>query len=339
MKKPFVAFGLWCGLALLGRLDACAQLLLLGTNAVSLGRVCAFDVKRVPFVFTNAGGEAAQVTALRPTCGCVRGDADRTDVPPGGTSTVRLQFTPDAVHGAFSAGLWVGISDPEPRQLYLTVYGEVTPLVTGQPDGPIPLEAADVNVIWTNRFTLIPTDERTRLGAPQVETDANLKVGVAQSETNVAGRAAYAVTLIVTPQTSGRHKALVSFPLLGRPDVPPVRFDLYARAGRALTASPGRIELPASDVPVSHRLLLRTDEPGADAGLLTWDPRLAGLSVEAGPLGSGNALLVTVRFTPDAVARLRAMNAPRLTFRYPRHTPATVLVHAVREESGTRAGK
>ena len=71
-------------------------------------------------------------------------------------------------------GLWVGFSDPAVRRLHLAVNGEVIPLITGQPAEPIVLQSLDVNVTWTNRFTLTPTDAQTKLGAPLFQTNANV---------------------------------------------------------------------------------------------------------------------------------------------------------------------
>lgn len=304
------------------------QIQLIGTNVVALGKVSSFDIKHVPFLFTNSSDAAVRITSLRPTCSCVRGETDKDIVPAGGTATVLFHFTPFTVHGPFQRGLWVGFSDPTVRRLHLAVNGEVIPLITGQPSGPIALQALDVNVTWTNRFTLIPADAQTKLGAPLFQTNANLKVDFRWFETNRAGKAAYDITLIVTPQTSGKHKALVSLPILNQPSLPPVRFDLSARIGLALGVSPEVVTLTASDAPVIRRLLIRTDEPGADAGSLTWEPQIAGLSVRAKTSKAGGNLIVTLQFTPEAVTSLLAKKEAPLTFSYPRHASVTIPLRA-----------
>ena len=300
------------------------QIHLVGTNVAALGKVSSFDIKHVRFLFTNSSETAVRITSLRPTCSCVRGETDKDIVPAGGTATVLLHFTPFTVHGPFQRGLWVGFSDPAVRRLHLAVNGEVIPLITGQPSGPIALQALDVNVTWTNRFTLTPSDAQTKLGAPLFQTNANLKVDFRWFETNRAGKTAYDIELIVTPQASGKHKALVSLPILNQPSLPPVRFDLSARIGLALGASPEVVTLAASDTPVTRRLLIRTDEPSADAGSLTWEPKIEGLSVHAKTSKAGGNLIVTLQFTPAAITGLLAKKETPLTFSYPRHSSVTI---------------
>ncbi len=315
-----------------GLLPACAQdtpekgpspLTLLGTNSVSLGKIHCYEVRRVPFRFKNTGASPASISQFRPTCPCVQGAADKMRAPPGEETIVTLTLDPATVYGSFQRGLWVHFDDPAKTRVLLNVSGEVIPAFTGAPFETLILRSRDTSVVWTNRCTLTATEAGFRLGSPQIETNAQLRTTVTLV-TNASDKLSYDLTCVIAPLAPGRHKTSVTLPVEGGSHVPPVRLAFQARAGQALAASPDQVSLYASDTPVTRQFLLRTDDTEVKAEALTWEPRIAGLSVQVRPAKRAANLLVTVRFSPEALKRLLAEKDARLLFRYPGHAPAAV---------------
>lgn len=309
--------------------DAPSPMQLIGTNTVQLGKVSGLDIKHVTFVFTNAGPTQVRLTSLRPTCSCVRGESDKSVIPPGGTVVVTFHFTPYNIHGSFQRGLWVSFSGTTLKRFHLAVSGEVLPLFEGLPSEPISLQSAEMGVVWTNRYVVTPTESGIRLDTPKVGIDENVRVEAclaAVPATNTAGAASYELTLVVRPLTVGRHKTQVTLPVTGRPDLPAITLDLSVHAGLSMTAKPDQVKLYASETPVVRRILVRTDDPDAAEESLTWGPAIEGLTVSVKKIKAKSTFMVTLEFTPAAVKRLRAGKESRLLFRYPRHEPVEVLL-------------
>jgi len=313
---------------------------LIGTNTVQLGKVSGFDIKHVPFVFTNAGQTQVRLTSLRPTCSCVRGESDKSVIPPGGTVVVTLHFTPYNIHGSFQRGLWVSFSGASLRRVHLAVNGEVRPLFEGLPSVPISFQSAEMSAVWTNRYVLTPTEAGIRLDSPKVGSNGNVRVEAALAAvptTNTSGTASYALSLVVAPLAIGRHKTQVTLPVAGRPDMPAITLDISVHAGLSMTAKPDQVKLYASETPVMRRILVRTDDPNAVEELLTWEPAIEGLTVSVKKIKAKSTFMVTLDFTSAAVKRLRAGKESRLLFRYPRHEPVEVLLTPAESLNGRSA--
>lgn len=296
---------------------------LLDTPSVSLGKIHCYEVQRVSFRFKNTGAAPASILLFLPTCHCVSGSADQARARPGEETTVTLAFDPATVSGSFQLGLWVHFDDPAKTRVLLSVSGEVIPAFTGVPFEPLVLRSLDSNAVWTNRFTFTATEAGFRLGAPQIETHAQLRTAVTLA-TNASDTSAYDLTCVIAPLAPGRHKTSVTLPVEGGSNVPPVRIAFQVRAGQALAASPEQVSLYASDATVTRQFLLRTDEAAVNAEALTWEPHLAGITVKVRPAKRSANLLATVQFSPEALKRLLAEKEPSLLFRYPGHSPAAV---------------
>ena len=301
------------------------QIRLLGTNVAVLGKVPGYKVKQVSFVVTNTSQTRVRIVSLMPTCSCVRGEADKEAVPPGGTATVNVHFTPDQVQGVFERGLWVNFSGGDRQRVYLAVAGEVVPLFGGVPSDPVILKSRDLNVVWTNRYTLTPSEAGLRLGTPVVEAHDRLSVQAAVATNTVgAGTFSYHVTLVVTPLAFGRHQATVNLPVTSRPQVPPITLEVSAQVGLSLVAKPDIVKVFETGRPVVRRFLLRTEDLDPAEELLKWEPVVDGMTVKVRRIKAKPAFLVTLELTPEAAKRLCSEKAPLLVFRYPKHEPATV---------------
>jgi len=326
----FVAFSFLGSLSVSGQIGHILartpnQLEVAGSNVVSVGQIFSHQEKSETFRLRNVGTEPVSIVSLRPTCPCIRGNADKKLVPPGEEASVTLHLNPMSIHGAFKRGLWVETSDPGQKRFQLNLSGEVIPLFVGQPTEPVSFLAPDLNVVWTSRYTIAASTTGVRLAPPQISTNSTLRVAFTLI-TNATEKASYTLSLMIAPLALGRAKAQIVLPVVGENRIPPIRIDLSARAGLILFPSPNQIQLPESEAPITRRLILRTDDPRSRPEELTWEPKSDGVTVQAEATRNGTGIVVMLQFTPEAIKRLRASKDAKLTFRYPLHTPAEVSV-------------
>ena len=87
------------------------------------------------FTVRNEGEAPLKLGTPRTTCKCTipeMGD-DAAGVPPGGSTTVTLEFTPNAVQAEFAQKAMIPTNDPETPQLDLYVRGRVDDLLAAKP--------------------------------------------------------------------------------------------------------------------------------------------------------------------------------------------------------------
>jgi len=290
-----------------------SQLELVGTNIVSVGTIPCYKMQSVPFRLVNRSNKAITISRLKPTCVCIEGEKNKDVVPPGEEAVVTLHLDPIHINGPFQRGVWVVTSDTSHDPIKLLIEGDSVPLFKGAPTTRLSYQTATLGVAWTNSFTIEATEPALRLGPPVFETNANLNVTLALV-TNRAEKASYQATLIVTPLALGRHTTLISMPVEGKNDMPPVTFNLLVNAGLALSAAPDKMFLAPSDTPVTRRVLLHTQEEVANPKNLTWSPSDEGLRIRT-KTNKAN-IMTEVQFSPEAIRRLLAMKEPALTFSY-----------------------
>jgi len=86
------------------------------------------------FFIRNVGTEDLTLRLDRMTCGCTEMHISHERVPPGGTSTLRLEFSADrAMTGRFSESAFILTNDPDHREIRLAIEG-----VFANPVVPIP---------------------------------------------------------------------------------------------------------------------------------------------------------------------------------------------------------
>ncbi len=305
---------------------------LLGTNTISLGRISEFKQQQATFLFTNRSDQTQSVLALRRTCSCITSSIDQKTVPPGGRAVVTMGVDPTSIRGTFTRGLWVLFPGGAKKRVLLSLTGEVMPLFDGLPSKALDLRTPSLsNVSWTNRYVLTATDPRVRLGAPVVGTNTYLKVE-ASLVTNASAMTSYTLCIVSTPLSIGRTKTQIRLPVTGINDIPDLRVGIESRVGLALAVNPDRLFLIPSDYPVTRRFLVRTDAETAEPAALTWSPQIEGLFIEAKPTKTKSGLLITLQLSPEAVTRLLAKKETQVTFHYPQHTSATVLIQPAKEE-------
>jgi hypothetical protein len=323
--------------------DAVPGLELVGTNVVSLGRLTLLDRPQSVFVLTNRTAQTLAISSLRRTCSCITSSADTLSVPPGGSARITMTLDLTGIHGFFKRALWVTMSGPARNRILLQQTGTVTPLYDGLPAEDVVLRAPDLAAAcWTNTFVLAPTDPRLRLEAPLFATTNGALRQTAALVTNAVPPGAYTLTVVLQALTNVHAETRLLLPITGiegRNDV--LLLKINTKVGQRLTVKPDQLYLRASTRPTLNRFLLRTDIESADPALLTWTPKLEGMTVTPQPIKSKSGLLVALSLTPQAVKTWLAQPEATLTFAYPNHTPATVRVlpaqadDAAEDDNGT----
>ncbi len=303
---------------------------LVGTNTVALGPISCYEFKLVKFMFRNPGDAPVEILKVTSTCPCVRGYPEKLVLQPKEEAPITLELNPTVVHGEFKRIVWVDTSDPKQQRIRLAITGVVQPLFTGLPESPVVFRAAAYGVTFTNRFTVTATETNLFLStAPIACTNESLRVA-GSLVPNATEKGAFDVTLIVTPLTIGRRSITVEIPVLGRPNLPPLRLSLQGRIGTELGLSPKLALIMPSTRSLTRRVLLQTAEKNVDASALTWTPQREGVTVEAKPFAANarktmnSNLALTVVITPKAVEELLKEKEPTLTFAYPNYRPVTL---------------
>lgn len=85
------------------------------------------------FVFRNDGDEPLQLTLGATTCKCTLSELKTGDVPPGGTSEVRLDFKLVTAGEQFRQTAEIHTNDPRRPTVTLTIHGTVTDLLRMEP--------------------------------------------------------------------------------------------------------------------------------------------------------------------------------------------------------------
>ena len=89
------------------------------------GKVEAGVVVKYDFVFTNTGRATLEIRDVRPSCGCTTAGKWDTDVKPGKSGLISLQFDSDNFSGVVSKQATVICNDPGHSNIVLEIKGTV----------------------------------------------------------------------------------------------------------------------------------------------------------------------------------------------------------------------
>ncbi|HRR33391.1 MAG TPA: DUF1573 domain-containing protein [Kiritimatiellia bacterium] len=308
--------------------DEVPSLELVGTNVVSFGEVTPLERPQSVFVLTNRTTQTLAISSLRRTCSCITYSVDTMSVPPGGCARITMTLDLTGIRGYFKRALWVTMGAPSRNRILLQQTGTVIPLFDGLPAEDLVLRAPDLaTACWTNTFVLTPTDPRLRLEAPVFATTNHALHQTAVLATNAVPPGAYTLTVALQALTNVHAETHLLLPITGiagRHDT--LLLKINTKVGQRLAVKPGQLYLRALARPTLNRFLLRTDTDSADPALLTWAPKLEGMTVTPQPLKSRSGMLVALSLTPQAVKTLLEQPEATLTFSYPDHAPATIRV-------------
>jgi len=89
--------------------------------------------QRHTFVFRNEGQGVLTLTAGTTTCGCTLLDLSKTEVSPGGSTEVVVEWNTKNRPGPFRQSATVYTNDPKRREVALVILGEVRPTIKVSP--------------------------------------------------------------------------------------------------------------------------------------------------------------------------------------------------------------
>jgi len=299
-------------------------LVLKGTNTIHFGDLTMYGLTGHVFRVSNTGNAPLKIARLVPTCAaCISGSVDKPVIPPGEDALVTVRLNPMAVRGKFRRGLWIYPEDPAAANLSLWFTGNVLPLITGVPEGLMKFDAEKPGDPMTNVLELAATETGVTLGAPEVSVVGDLGFSLT-IVTNRREMVSYSLRTVSTPRSKGKQTVVITLPVIGRPNMEPLRICMQIATGLELSAVPKQLPLVESKTEQTFRLTLTArNEPLAFPNL-SWEPRLDGIQVSGIPGRKGKNLLVTVRISPQAASDLLKMKEPALRFSYPKYVPVTI---------------
>ena len=327
-------------LSLTGVSSTEAEITVVGTNLVSLGTITYEKTISVPFHLRNTGQKTVKITHLIPTCTCIAGQVDKTELRTNEETVVMMIIDPSSIKGHFKRHLWVKTNIPNEDSILLTLVGEVTTLFTGEPEAPVFLAAANAATTLTNSITLKATKPNIFLGTPVISEPA-IPGLTAVLTTNQADTASYTLTLILKPLTNGFQAATVSIPVEGQKAIHTLKIIVHAQVGGKLTAAPSSIVVTSLDEPMERRVRIAIDAPQCDASNLTVTPHIDGLDLSpvntnTTPPGSfrsttptfnrhhKSSLFVLLKLSPAAIKQIMSQKDHDVVFHYPGNDPISI---------------
>lgn len=85
------------------------------------------------FVFTNTGDAPLKLTKGDSTCKCTVSNVDGTEIPPGGSAKVRIQWTAKNMSGPFRQNATIHTNDPAKPRVTLSLVGRITSKARAEP--------------------------------------------------------------------------------------------------------------------------------------------------------------------------------------------------------------
>jgi GTPase len=321
MKKRMLAVILMACAVWVAADDQAAGLVVLGEDLIAIAEIKDYEIKSALFKLKNESTETIRIEKFTPTCPCVLAKTDKEEIGPGAEALVRVTLNGSAARpGAFVHSVWVETSDD--TRFKLSITGTLIPLISGFPGNTENITFDEGETAFTNRYLLSVSEDGVLLGAPQVTADENVAVALSVV-TNQGERVSYDVSVALSLVGEGRKRATVHFPVLGKEGVDLKDSDLSfsITSGKTLKVVPNRL-MVGNDAQL--RLLISDRKRKLDSHLLTWEPRLDGLSVNSQESRLGQGLVVTV--TLDAKAAAELVDFGRMKFNYPGYQSVEVPV-------------
>jgi len=95
------------------------------STVIDFGKIKSGEIAKHDFAFTNIGTATLKILAVRPGCGCTTAGAWSTNVEPGKTGIIPLQFNSTGFSGQVSKSAAVTCNDPASSNLTLLIRGTI----------------------------------------------------------------------------------------------------------------------------------------------------------------------------------------------------------------------
>ncbi|MBX3746489.1 MAG: DUF1573 domain-containing protein [Verrucomicrobiae bacterium] len=270
------------------------------TPNYDFGRVGAGQVVKHDFVFTNTGNATLVLTEVRPGCGCTTSGTWDSEVEPGRTGRIPIQFNSGGFSGRTSKSISVRCNDPQRPSLFLQISADVWTPVTLQPasvyfnlTGESP-----TNQVRTVRL-VSNLDGPLTLEEPETESAAfrtHLKTVQPGREYELE------VTTVLPLPTSYVHAPITI--KTSSPEVPVLTVPATAMVQPVVTVMPATLTLPANWVPGGVAPAVTLRNTGSQPLVLT-DPTLnvEGATVQVNELQPGRLFRLMLQIPAGAALR------------------------------------
>lgn len=103
-----------------------APQLSLGSTSLDFGKIKANNETEREIQFTNTGKKELKLKSIQPNCTCITATASKTSLKPGDSSTIKIQFNPQARSGTQQKAISLYSNDPKNpvQRLTFTAYVE-----------------------------------------------------------------------------------------------------------------------------------------------------------------------------------------------------------------------
>ena len=129
--------------------DGAAHVEVVGNTEYDFGAMDLGTSDEYTFELRNQGAVPVQLQYVAKSCSCLTVDLEHSSVPPGESTNVTIQWTPQKYAAEFLQSADLETSDPENRYITLVIKGRVTQAVRCVPD------AVTINTISTSTETTI----------------------------------------------------------------------------------------------------------------------------------------------------------------------------------------
>ena len=272
---------------------------------IDLGQVAKGAVEDANFTIRNEGGEALEIKAVRPTCGCTVAEYDR-EIPAGGTGTIRAKLDTTDFNGPISKSILVMTNDPDTPTGTLVIRADVKPYVEVLPRPLVRFNAIQQQDA-AEKILLVGSGEVEKFKVVRVEPSADYiltELRPLPEDERIAGRSdsQYELTLSLAddaPVGPVNGQVVVH---TDHPKAKAIPIRLFGVVRALLHVTPPQLQFGAVEASVKpgRHLIVVSNRPETDVEITAAEVDDPAFEVEVHPIQEGQRYQVTVTMTPDA---------------------------------------
>ena len=262
------------------------------TPVHDFGQIKGGEVVKYTYVFTNAGQQLLEVTAVQASCGCTTAGDWSRQVEPGQTGRIPIEFNSGSFNGQVAKSITVTCNDPtQPTvalQLKATIWRpiDVTPqFAVLNLTSESPSNATTVRIVSNEESPLT-------VSAPESSNPAF----AAELKTNQPGKEFELVVKTVPPLPAGNFQGQITL-RTSSTNLPVINVTALANVLQTVMVAPSQITLPAAPLanPMPSNVVIRNN--GTNALVLT-EPTVnaKGVDVQLTEPQPGRYFTLTVTF-------------------------------------------
>ncbi len=211
------------------------------TPVHDFGQIKGGEVVKYTYVFTNAGQQLLEVTAVQASCGCTTAGDWSRQVEPGQTGSIPIQFNSGNFRGDVTKAITVTCNDATQPTVVLQIKGNIWKPIDVTPQFAVlnvttemPSNATSVRIVNNEEFPLT-------LSAPQSSNPAF----AAELTTNQPGKDFQLLVRTAAPLPAGSVQGLITLHSSST-NMPVLTITALANVQQTVMVMPAQITLPGS---------------------------------------------------------------------------------------------